>query len=64
MCTAKIEQSDLHIPTVDTIISEPIGVFLFHERMVYSYIKTNEKESFITLFNISLKVTFMQETII
>ncbi|KAI7891775.1 S-adenosyl-L-methionine-dependent methyltransferase [Mucor mucedo] len=35
---AKIEQSDLQIPMVDTILSEPIGVFLFHERMLESYI--------------------------
>lgn len=31
---AKIEDPDLSIPRVDTIISEPIGVLLFHERMV------------------------------
>lgn len=31
---AKIEQADLPIPKVDTIVSEPIGVLLFHERMV------------------------------
>lgn len=31
---AKIEEPDLPIPQVDTIISEPIGVLLFHERMV------------------------------
>lgn len=31
---AKIEDPDLPIPKVDTIISEPIGVLLFHERMV------------------------------
>lgn len=31
---AKIEDKDLPIPKVDTIISEPIGVLLFHERMV------------------------------
>lgn len=32
---AKIEDPDLDIPKVDTIISEPIGVLLFHERMVH-----------------------------
>lgn len=31
---AKIEQPNLPIPKVDTIVSEPIGVLLFHERMV------------------------------
>ncbi len=31
---AKIEQPNLPIPQVDTIISEPIGVLLIHERMV------------------------------
>ncbi|CAG8843979.1 17833_t:CDS:2, partial [Racocetra persica] len=30
---AKIEDPDLPIPKVDTIISEPIGVLLIHERM-------------------------------
>ncbi|KAI9252803.1 S-adenosyl-L-methionine-dependent methyltransferase [Phascolomyces articulosus] len=35
---AKIEDPDLPIPKVDTIISEPIGVLLFHERMLESYI--------------------------
>ncbi|KAI8973800.1 S-adenosyl-L-methionine-dependent methyltransferase [Mycotypha africana] len=35
---AKIEDPDLPIPQVDTIISEPIGVLLFHERMLESYI--------------------------
>lgn len=30
---AKIEEPDLPIPQVDTIVSEPIGVLLFHERM-------------------------------
>lgn len=34
---AKIEDPDLPIPKVDTIISEPIGVLLFHERMVTIY---------------------------
>jgi hypothetical protein len=31
---AKVEDCDETIPKVDTIISEPIGVLLFHERMV------------------------------
>jgi histone-arginine methyltransferase CARM1 len=31
---AKIEEPNLSIPLVDTIISEPIGVLLIHERMV------------------------------
>ena len=31
---AKIEEPDLPIPKVDTIVSEPIGVLLIHERMV------------------------------
>ncbi|KAI9473978.1 MAG: S-adenosyl-L-methionine-dependent methyltransferase [Benjaminiella poitrasii] len=35
---AKIEGPDLPIPQVDTIISEPIGVLLFHERMLESYV--------------------------
>ncbi|KAI8330093.1 S-adenosyl-L-methionine-dependent methyltransferase [Chlamydoabsidia padenii] len=35
---AKIEDDDLPIPQVDTIVSEPIGVLLFHERMLESYI--------------------------
>lgn len=35
---AKIEEPDLPIPKVDTIISEPIGVLLFHERMLESYV--------------------------
>ncbi|OBZ82277.1 putative histone-arginine methyltransferase 1.4 [Choanephora cucurbitarum] len=35
---AKIEDPNLPIPKVDTIISEPIGVLLFHERMLESYI--------------------------
>lgn len=34
LLTAKIEQPNLPIPKVDTIVSEPIGVLLFHERMV------------------------------
>ncbi|KAI8348850.1 S-adenosyl-L-methionine-dependent methyltransferase [Choanephora cucurbitarum] len=33
---AKIEDPNLPIPKVDTIISEPIGVLLFHERMGFS----------------------------
>lgn len=36
-CKAKIEQQNLNIPKVDTIISEPIGVLLLHERMVCLY---------------------------
>jgi histone-arginine methyltransferase CARM1 len=32
-----MEEPDLDIPKVDTIISEPIGVLLFHERMVSEY---------------------------
>ncbi|CAG8660727.1 22701_t:CDS:2 [Cetraspora pellucida] len=35
---AKIEDPDLPIPKVDTIISEPIGVLLIHERMLESYL--------------------------
>ncbi|CAH1759092.1 12550_t:CDS:2 [Entrophospora sp. SA101] len=35
---AKIEDSNLQIPQVDTIISEPIGVLLIHERMLESYL--------------------------
>ncbi|KAI9305016.1 S-adenosyl-L-methionine-dependent methyltransferase [Cunninghamella echinulata] len=35
---AKIEDDNLPIPQVDTIVSEPIGVLLFHERMLESYI--------------------------
>ncbi|KAL0095424.1 S-adenosyl-L-methionine-dependent methyltransferase [Phycomyces blakesleeanus] len=35
---AKIEEPNLPIPKVDTIVSEPIGVLLFHERMLESYI--------------------------
>ncbi|KAL1919473.1 uncharacterized protein VTP21DRAFT_2166 [Calcarisporiella thermophila] len=35
---AKIEDPDLPIPKVDTIISEPIGVLLVHERMLESYV--------------------------
>ncbi|CAG8449769.1 1911_t:CDS:2 [Diversispora eburnea] len=35
---AKIEEPDLPIPQVDTIISEPIGVLLIHERMLESYL--------------------------
>lgn len=34
LTTAKIEDDNLPIPQVDTIVSEPIGVLLFHERMV------------------------------
>ncbi|KAI8070061.1 S-adenosyl-L-methionine-dependent methyltransferase [Gongronella butleri] len=35
---AKIETPNLPIPQVDTIVSEPIGVLLFHERMLESYV--------------------------
>ncbi|CAG8674079.1 7157_t:CDS:2 [Dentiscutata erythropus] len=35
---AKIEDPNLPIPRVDTIISEPIGVLLIHERMLESYL--------------------------
>ncbi|KAF7731863.1 hypothetical protein EC973_007694 [Apophysomyces ossiformis] len=35
---AKIEEPNLPIPQVDTIVSEPIGVLLFHERMLESYV--------------------------
>ncbi|ORX61303.1 S-adenosyl-L-methionine-dependent methyltransferase [Hesseltinella vesiculosa] len=35
---AKIEDPNLPIPQVDTIVSEPIGVLLFHERMLESYV--------------------------
>ncbi|CAG8449721.1 14264_t:CDS:2 [Acaulospora colombiana] len=40
---AKIEDPDLPIPKVDTIISEPIGVLLIHERMLESYIFARDK---------------------
>ncbi|KAL1927294.1 hypothetical protein VTP01DRAFT_3923 [Rhizomucor pusillus] len=40
---AKIEQPDLPIPQVDTIVSEPIGVLLFHERMLESFIHARDK---------------------
>ncbi|KAG2188966.1 hypothetical protein INT44_004108, partial [Umbelopsis vinacea] len=39
---AKIEQPDLPIPKVDTIVSEPIGVLLFHERMLESFIHARD----------------------
>ncbi|KAG1644197.1 hypothetical protein G6F44_003066 [Rhizopus delemar] len=39
---AKIEDPALSIPRVDTIISEPIGVLLFHERMLESYIHARD----------------------
>ncbi|CAG8556282.1 1928_t:CDS:2 [Acaulospora morrowiae] len=35
---AKIEDPGLPIPQVDTIVSEPIGVLLIHERMLESYL--------------------------
>jgi hypothetical protein len=34
LSAAKIEEPNLPIPKVDTIVSEPIGVLLIHERMV------------------------------
>lgn len=34
--TAKVEEA-VGIPKVDTIISEPIGILLLHERMVCFY---------------------------
>jgi histone-arginine methyltransferase CARM1 len=40
---AKMEDENLPIPQVDTIVSEPIGVLLFHERMVSSTTK-NQRE--------------------
>ncbi|KAI7863208.1 S-adenosyl-L-methionine-dependent methyltransferase [Spinellus fusiger] len=39
---AKIEEPGLPIPQVDTIVSEPIGVLLFHERMLESYIHARD----------------------
>ncbi|KAJ2964308.1 hypothetical protein NQZ79_g835 [Umbelopsis isabellina] len=39
---AKIEQPNLPIPKVDTIVSEPIGVLLFHERMLESFIHARD----------------------
>ncbi|PVU95673.1 hypothetical protein BB559_001248 [Furculomyces boomerangus] len=39
----KIEDITEDIPKVDTIISEPIGVLLVHERMLESYIYAREK---------------------
>ncbi|OLY82700.1 Histone-arginine methyltransferase CARMER [Smittium mucronatum] len=37
----KIEEIEQHLEMVDTIISEPIGVLLVHERMVNKYLKPN-----------------------
>ncbi|KAG1443780.1 hypothetical protein G6F56_010550 [Rhizopus delemar] len=39
---AKMEDPNLPIPKVDTIISEPIGVLLFHERMLESYVHARD----------------------
>ncbi|CAO3583365.1 unnamed protein product [Absidia cylindrospora] len=39
---AKIEDENLPIPQVDTIVSEPIGVLLFHERMLESYVHARD----------------------
>ncbi|RUS34132.1 S-adenosyl-L-methionine-dependent methyltransferase [Jimgerdemannia flammicorona] len=39
---AKIEEPNLPIPQVDTIISEPIGVLLIHERMLESFIHARD----------------------
>jgi histone-arginine methyltransferase CARM1 len=38
----KIEEIN-HIPRVDTLISEPIGVLLVHERMIESYIEARDR---------------------
>jgi hypothetical protein len=46
---AKIEEPDLNIPKVDTIVSEPIGVLLFHERMVCD-VKKNRKSAKVDRF--------------
>ncbi|CAG8491028.1 2589_t:CDS:2 [Paraglomus occultum] len=40
---AKIEEPDLPIPKVDTIVSEPIGVLLIHERMLESFLYARDK---------------------
>ncbi|PVU92113.1 hypothetical protein BB561_004027 [Smittium simulii] len=40
---AKVEEINDFIPQVDTIISEPIGVLLLHERMLESYIYARDK---------------------
>lgn len=49
-CTAKIEDADLPIPKVDTIISEPIGVLLFHERMVIFQWRNGRDTQRVTFF--------------
>ncbi|TPX30831.1 hypothetical protein SmJEL517_g05697 [Synchytrium microbalum] len=40
---SKIETPNLPIPKVDTLISEPIGVFLVHERMIESYLIARDR---------------------
>ncbi|KAF9586417.1 hypothetical protein BGW38_005357 [Lunasporangiospora selenospora] len=40
---AKIEDASVDVPKVDTIISEPIGVLLVHERMIESFIYARDK---------------------
>ncbi|KAG0350728.1 hypothetical protein BGZ54_003665, partial [Gamsiella multidivaricata] len=40
---AKIEDPEVDAPKVDTIISEPIGVLLVHERMIESFIYARDK---------------------
>ncbi|ORX87170.1 S-adenosyl-L-methionine-dependent methyltransferase [Basidiobolus meristosporus CBS 931.73] len=39
----KIESPDLPVPQVDTLISEPIGVLLVHERMLESFVYARDK---------------------
>ncbi|TPX44674.1 hypothetical protein SeLEV6574_g04358 [Synchytrium endobioticum] len=41
--SSKIETPSLSIPKVDTLISEPIGVFLVHERMIESYLIARDR---------------------
>ena len=38
----KIEDIE-NLPKVDTLISEPIGVLLVHERMIESYIEARDR---------------------
>lgn len=40
---AKMEDENLDIPPIDTIISEPIGVLLVHERMIESFLYARDK---------------------
>ncbi|PVV03884.1 hypothetical protein BB560_001629 [Smittium megazygosporum] len=40
---AKVEDINIEIPKVDTIVSEPIGVLLLHERMLESFIYSRDK---------------------